>query len=98
MELHAVDTALVVLQHGHRGPRGRSRDAESLRRLGDTVEVAHPHVVLLGRVVGQEQRRAGAGQPGPAVLALHPAADHTAELLSDELSAVADAEHGTPRS
>jgi hypothetical protein len=60
---------------------------------GDPVEVAHPHVVFLGGGVGEEQRRAGSGHAGPAVLALHPAADDAAELLRDELCAVADAEH-----
>ena len=43
----------------------------------------------------QQRRRAvtGARQPGPAVLAAHAAADRAAELLGDELGAVADAEH-----
>ncbi len=34
----------------------------------------------------------GAGQMGPAVLAAHPAADRSTELLGDELGAVADPE------
>ena len=60
--------------------------------LGDGVEVAHPHVVDVGGVVGQQQRRTGAAQLGPAVLAPHAPADDAAELLGDELGAVADAE------
>ena len=46
-----------------------------------------------GCIVGQEQRRSGAGHPGASVLALHAPADDTAELLADQLGAVADAEH-----
>ena len=61
-------------------------------RFGDGVEVAHPHVVHVGGVVGEQQRRAGAAQLGPAVLAAHAAPDGAAELLGDQLGAVADAE------
>ena len=83
---------LVVLEHGDGRVVGRGGGGEPGRRLGDGVEVAHPHVVDVGRVVGQHERRRGAAQLGPAVLAAHPAADGAAELLGDELGAVADAE------
>ena len=66
VELHAVDPPLVVLQHGDRGVVGRRGRGEPGRRRGDGVEVAHPHVVHVGGVVGQEQRRrrCGAAWPG----------------------------------
>ena len=93
MELHAVDAAFVVLQHrDRRAGRGRG-DREAVGRLGDAVEVAHPHVVFRRGIVGQEQRRTGAGHAGAAVFALHAPPDDAAELLADQLGAVADAEH-----
>ena len=64
------------------------------RRLGDGVEVAHPHVLL----VGHDSSSSVDAEPamrvscGPAVLAAHAAADGAAELLGDQLRAVADAE------
>ena len=97
VELHAVDPPPIVLQHGDRGVLGGRRGGETRRRLGDGVEVAHPHVVHVRRVVGQHLRRRRAPQLGPAVLAAHPPADGAAELLGDQLGAVADAEHGDPQ-
>ena len=47
-----------------------------------------------GASSGRTQRRRGAPQLGPAVLATHPSAHGAAELLGDQLGAVADAEHG----
>ena len=92
MELHAVDPPPVVLQRGDRGVVGRRRRDEAVRHLGDGVEVAHPDVVDVRRVVGQQQRVGGAAQLGPPVLAAHAAADGAAELLGDQLGAVADAQ------
>ena len=92
VELHAVDAPLVGLEHGDGCVVGGRRGGEPGGDLGDGVEVAHPHVVDVGRVVGQHRRRGGAAQLRPAVLAAHPPADRAAELLGDELGAVADAE------
>ena len=75
------------------------RGDEPVRHLGDGVEVAHPHVVLGGDVVVQQHRRESprcASIVRAAVLAAHPAAHDAAELLGDQLSAVADAEDRDP--
>ena len=93
MELDTVDAAVVVLEHRHRRTgRGRG-DREAVRGFGDAVEVAHPHVVFDRSVVGKQQRRTGAGHAGAAVLALHAAADDSAELSADQLGSVTDPEH-----
>ena len=49
-----------------------------------------------GGVVGEQQRRAGAGDFRAAVLAFHPATDGSTELLSDQLGAVTDTEDRDP--
>jgi hypothetical protein len=97
VELHAVELPGVILEHGHRRVVGGGGRGETRGRRGDRVEVAHPDVVDVGRVVGQQQRRRVATQLGAAVLAAHPAADGAAELLGDELGAVADAEDRHPQ-
>ena len=57
------------------------------------VEVAHPHVVLVGHVVVEQPTTPAMRlRSRPAVLAAHAAADLAAELLGDQLGAVADAE------
>jgi hypothetical protein len=56
--------------------------------------VAHPDVLLVGcDVPEQGRRRREARQPGPSVLPAQSAADGAAELLRDQLRAVADPEH-----
>ena len=66
MELHAVDAPRVVLEHRDRRVGGRRRGDEPGGRGGDRVEVAHPHVVHVGGVVGQHAAtgRCGAAWPG----------------------------------
>ena len=55
MELHAVDPSLVVLEHDDGGVVRRRRGDEAGWCPGDRVEVAHPHVVHVGRLVGQQR-------------------------------------------
>ena len=62
-------------------------------RRADRVEVAHPHL-LVGRLATSEQHAGGDDlEIGAAVLASTGAGDDPAELLGEELRAVADAEH-----
>ena len=96
VELHAVDARA-------RGPRarrpGRRRvrggDGEAVGRAGDGVEVAHPHVLVGGQAVAEQH---GAGVDVTRRAAVRPYSprpvrgDLAAELLGDELGAVADAE------
>ena len=94
--LHAPDPCRRVLQHGHRCIRGGRGGNEARRHLGDRIEVAHPHVVLIGDLVGEQRRfrTRRTAQPGPPILATHTASDDTAELMRDQLRAVADAKDG----
>ena len=96
MELDAVDLALVVLENGHRCPGRRGRGDESVRELGDPVEMAHPTLVGVRGIGWQNRRVAGALEQRAPVLAGHAAADDAAELLGDQLRAVADAEDRDP--
>ena len=58
------------------------------------IAVAHPDGGL-GRVAAEERVRVGHGERGPAVFAgVGPAADFAAEVMGEELHAVADAEDG----
>ena len=66
--------------------------AKPCRRLLDRDPVAHPHVVGLRGIVGQQQRRRVAVQRRAPVLAAGAPVDDAAELQGDELGAVADAE------
>ena len=91
VELHAVDPALHVLEHRDRRLGGAGGDPEALGRADDRVEVAHPHDLVLR--LEQHRRLAVGLQVGTAVLALAGARHLPAELLRDELRAVADAEH-----
>ena len=83
---------VVVLddRHGRIGRAGRG--PEPRRRLGDRVEVAHPHVVSIWNIRVQHRRVGGAGEVGTPVLAAHAATDGATQLLGDQLGAVADAE------
>ena len=96
VELHPVDPPVVVLEHGDRRTGRRGCDGEAVRSVGDAVEVTHPDVVDVRRVGGQQQRFPGAGQLRSAVLTGHSAPDRAAELLRDQLSAVADSERRDP--
>ncbi len=92
VELDAVDAPFVVLEHGHGRARRGGRDHEAVGRIGDAVEVAHPDVVDLGGIVGEQQRRTRSGHACTAVLPLHAATDDAPELLTDELRPVTDPE------
>ncbi len=90
VELHAVDRPVGVFERRHRrGRRGRGLEAGGSQ--DDRVAVAHPHF-LLDRQVGEQQRRVDQLEFGAAVLPRPGAADLAAQLLGDELAAVADAE------
>src|SRR4051794_28431273 len=92
MELDAPDLAVRIFERGHRRVGGGGRRHEALRHLDDGVEVAHPDVLLMGQRGQQLTLVVGHRQPCPAILAAHTSADLTAELLSDQLGAVADPE------
>ena len=92
VELHAVDAPLGVLERRHRRRRrggdleARRGPARSSRRGSSTLPVRRGRLANSSEESVTLQRRA-------AVLARPGAADLAAELLGDELAAVADAEH-----
>ena len=92
MELHPEQSPLGVLERGHRRSLGGRGDLCARRRLGNGIEVAHPH--RLDRRQSGQQDAAGAGHRhlGPAVLAPLVGADRAAQLLGYQLGPVADAE------
>ena len=93
MELHAVDGAVAVLERGDRGAGRRRRDAEAGGRGRDRVAVAHPHVLLVGQLAEQQGRVSGADGAPCAPYSPPPVVAHlAAQLLGDQLRAVADAE------
>ena len=94
MELHRVEAPLSVLEGGHRRGRGYRGDGRARGRIDDGVGMAHPHRLGRGQIREQDPAAAHSGQLGPAVLAALVGADRAAELLGDELGAVADAQHG----
>ena len=96
MELHAVDAPPVVLQHDNRSVVRRRRGAEPRRRRRDRVEVAHPHVVDVRRLIRQHERLGRASQRRAPVLAAHSPSDLTSELEGDQLRSVADPEDRHP--
>ena len=96
VELHAVDAAVGVVEGGHRGVGAGGRGHEPVGHRGDGVAVAHPHLGL-GRPVDEERGGAGEGQRGPAVLAPTGAGHLAAQLLGQQLGAVADAQDGDAR-
>ena len=82
----------VLHRRDRRVGRGRRWHTKPVRRHGDRVEVAHPHVLLVGQCRPSSVDSPVTGDLRPAVLAAQAAADGAAELLGDELRAVADAE------
>ncbi|CAB4834767.1 unannotated protein [freshwater metagenome] len=92
MELHAVDGARSVLERGHRRLGGSRRDRKPGRGIDDRVEVAHPHLLLVGHPAPEQRSGRPHRQRRAAVLAATRAVDATAKLLGDELCAVANAE------
>ena len=92
VKLDAVDAALGVLDGGdRRGARGGQR-GEAGRRLEDGVAVRHP-AGLLGAACRAAARRARHVQIRAAELADLGLLDATAELVHEQLHAVADAHH-----
>ena len=93
VELHAVDAPGVVLER--RRPGRRRSSAVAMNPAGASV-IASKWLIhtswTSGASSGSSSDGAGAAQLGPAVLAAHAAPDGAAELLGDQLGAVADAE------
>ncbi len=95
VELHAEDAPLGVVEGGHGRVGAAGRGHEPVGHRGDGVAVAHPHLGRPGPV-GEERRRAGDGERGAPVLAPAGAGHLAAELLGEQLGAVADAQDGDP--
>ncbi len=88
-----------ILQGGN-GRVGRGRGGPKARwGLGNSVEVAHPHVERRRNGAEQHRRRRavrGQGERCPPVLAPTAAVDDSPELAGDQLGAVADPQHRHP--
>ncbi len=96
VELHPVHLAIDVLVGGDRGVGRGGGGHEARGQVGDGVEVAHPHDLLVGDAVVEERgvHALDLVQHRAAVLAPLVAADHAAELLGNELGSVANAQDG----
>ena len=94
VELNRPHPPVVTLERGGWCVGRRSRRGETRRHLGDRVEVAHPHVLGCGQVSQQGRAAIGDSEVGASVLAAHAPPDGAAELLGDELGAVADPQGG----
>src|SRR4029077_16858983 len=92
MELDAEDSPTVGERRDRRVAAGR-KELESRRHLADVVPVAHPDRQLALKPTEEEVRLAHRKQRG-TVLARMAGIDLAAEVMGDELHAVADAEHG----
>ena len=95
MKLDAED-ALAVREGGHRRVAARGQGVESGRQLADMVAVTHPDGELGIQAVEKSVRLPHREQRG-AVLARMTRIDFAAEVVGDQLHAVADAEHRNPR-
>ena len=95
VKLHSPNSTLGTFHGRHRRiGRGRSCDKADWS-LNDSIEVAHPHVLLHRQVGKQLTFRVGHGEPGPTVFAAHTATDlATLELLRDQLHSVTDTQNG----
>ena len=74
----------------------RRQRVKARRKLADVIAVAHPHGELGGKALEQSVWFAHCQQCG-AVLAGMPGIDLAAEVVGDQLHAVADAEHRDSR-
>ena len=97
VELHAVDAPVGVAEGGHRRAR---RSWPVTTKPGGASVMASPWLIHTS-APRPASRRTAARTPasvsvGPAVLALAGAGDRAAELLGDQLGAVADAEDRDP--
>src|SRR5207248_10175443 len=95
MELDA-DDALVVGEGRHRRVAAAAQGPESGRQPQHLVSVVHPHRQLAGQPV-EESARLLDPEQGRAVLAAGGRRDLAAQVVSDQLHAVADAEHRDAR-
>ncbi len=94
MELDPVD-ALAVGESRDRRVAAGGEGVEAGRHLGHGVAVAHPHRQLAAQSFEQRGRLSNREQRG-AVLVRPPRVDLAAEVMRDELHAVADAQHRDP--
>src|SRR5439155_23741579 len=95
MKLHGVDLPLWILGRGEEAFPARAEERESGRQSLDEVAVARPDAALLGE---PRQKRPGA-RDRQGRLAVLPAVARTnlpAQLLGEELHAVADAQDRRP--
>ena len=93
VELDAVEAALGRLEGGDRRAGACREGIEALGRLHHGVAVAHPALLLFGKVAKELAAVAGEGQRRAAELAGLGAFDLAAELERHRLHAVTDAEH-----
>src|SRR5690606_88924 len=93
MELHGVETALLVGDRRKGGTGRRTDDAKPFRKRGDAVSVAHPD--LMARALGPDAIEQGAFildlQEGASEFAMMAAFHLAAELRAHGLLAIADA-------
>src|SRR6267378_5597329 len=95
MELDAED-AVAVGESRHRRVAAGGERAEAGRHLGDRVAVAHPYRQLAVEAFEQAGRLAY-GEHRRTVLVRATGIDLAAEVVCDELHAVADAQHRNAR-
>ena len=94
MELHGVDLAAFIGHGSHFEGGGAAGDHEAGRGSLDLVAVAHPHAAGLGAVQAVPQGAGGfQGQVGRAVFAGQGLGQFAAQVLGQQLHAVADAQH-----
>ncbi len=90
--LHAVDAPGRILERGGRRLGRMGRDDGARRRLGDRVEVAHPHLLVIG--VGEQHAAGRDVEVGPAVLTSARLGHGAAEVTGEDLRPVTDAQDG----
>ena len=93
MELQSED-AIPVADDGHRGILGVGQRPESGRHRLDTVAVTHPDRQVISQTGEKEGVSLVEVEPGVPVFLLRPRGDPPAQLLCQELHAVADAQYG----
>ncbi len=96
VELDAIDAALAVLYGRDRRGGGGGERSEAGGRLEDGVAVGHPAGLLLGHS-RQQYAWLGNREVGAAELAHLSLLDASAQLVDEQLHAVANAEHRHPQ-
>src|SRR5579864_319884 len=94
VELDAEDAVTVRERRNRRVPAGR-KQLKARRHLADVVTVAHPDREVAVQSAEKDVRLADRKKRG-TVLAGMARVDLAAEVMRDELHAVADAEHRNP--